>query len=137
MLPQNHFLISAVTVIPVAMVFTPHSQIGLLNLALISGLVAAAIDLDAIFLIYLKGKEYSSMRLFYNPIKIFTQFKLFMDTFTDTGLLKIAMISHMIIFFVLPVLAYIFLPAYFLPVIVASVTHFLSDLPNMCRLKRA
>ena len=136
MLPQNHFLISAAAMVPVAMVVSPGNA-GLLNQALICGIIAAAIDLDVIFLIYLKGKEYPSMRLFYNPIKIFTHFKLFMDTLTDTGLLKTAMISHMVIFFTLPVLTYVFCPAYFLPVIVASSTHFLSDLPNMFRLRCA
>ena len=122
--------------VPVAMVASP-SNVGLLNQALICGIIAAAIDLDVIFLIYLKGKEYPSMRLFYNPIKIFTRFKLFMNTLADTGLLKTAMKSHMVIFFVLPILTYIFWPAYFLPAVVASVTHFLCDLPNMRRLKRA
>jgi len=33
-------------------------------------------------------------------------------------------------------LAYLFLPAYFLPVVVASVTHFLCDIPNLRRLRR-
>ena len=122
--------------IPVAMI-APQSHVGLLNLVLISGAVSAAIDLDVIFLIYLRGKKYPAMHLFYNPIKIFTHFKLFMDTFTDSGLLRIAMMSHMVIFFALPVLAYVFWPDYFLPVIVASVTHFLCDLPSMRRLKCA
>jgi hypothetical protein len=45
MLPQNHFLISAAAMVPVAMI-APQSHAGLLNLALISGVVAAAIDLD-------------------------------------------------------------------------------------------
>ena len=135
MLPQDHFLVSAVVMVPVAMVFPAQNHIGLVGLGLISGVVAALIDLDVIVLIYLKGKEYPSMRLFYNPTKIFTQFKLFMDTFAQSGLLKVAMKTHMVIFFALPVLTYIFFPAYFLPVIVASITHFLCDIPNISRAR--
>lgn len=135
MLPQNHFLISGVLAVPVAAIAYPQNYGAIVGCAVVAGGISAAIDLDVVVWIYLKGKVFPALRLFYNPLNLFTQFKLFMKTLTETGVLRLAMASHMTIFVLLLVCGYFFLPAYFLPTAIAVVTHFLSDIPNMGRMR--
>ncbi len=99
--------------------------------AVVAGTVSAAIDLDVVTLILLNASRHPPLRRFLNPLNIFTQFKLFMQTITETGLLKTAMKSHIAIFFLLVILTRLFWPAWLLPVTVAVVTHLLSDIPNI------
>jgi len=131
MLPQNHFVISAVAMVPVAAVASSQNIPQAVGWVVLAGAVSAAIDLDVLALIYLKGKEFPALRLFYNPLNLFTRFKLFMETLIGTGQLKTAMKSHFVTFFALPVITWTFWPAYFLPITVAVLTHLLSDIPNI------
>ncbi len=124
-------MISALAAVPVAAVAYPQNYPAIASCALIAGAVSAAIDIDVVFWVAIKGVSIPSFRRFYNPIRIFTEFKLFMQTLTDTGVIKLAMISHIAIFLALPFLAYRFWPAYLLPISIAVVTHFLSDIPNI------
>jgi hypothetical protein len=131
MLPQNHFVISSVAMIPVAAVVSSQNIPQAAGWVLLAGAVSAAIDLDVLALIYLAGEKHPGFRLFYNPLNLFTKFKLFMETLVGTGQLKTAMKSHFTTFILLPVLAWFLWPAYFLPIAVAVVTHLLSDIPNI------
>jgi hypothetical protein len=124
-------MISALAAVPVAAVAYPQNYPAIATCALITGAVSAAIDIDVVFWVAVKGVSIPSFRRFYNPIRIFTEFKLFMRTLTDTGVIRSAMASHITIFLVLPFVAYHFWPAYFLPISIAVVTHFLSDIPNI------
>ena len=124
-------MISALSAVPVAAFVYPQNYPAIAGCALIAGAVSAAIDPDVVFWVFIKGITIPSFRRFYNPIKIFTEFKLFMQTLTDTGVIKLAMASHILIFLGLPFLAYRFWPAYLLPISIAVVTHFLSDIPNI------
>jgi hypothetical protein len=131
MLPQNHFVISSIAMIPVAAVISPQNIPQAAGWVVLAGAVSAAIDLDVLALIYLKGKDYPAFRLFYNPLNLFTKFKLFMETLVGTGMIKVAMKSHFTTFILLPILTWFFWPAYFLPIFVAVITHLLSDIPNI------
>jgi hypothetical protein len=131
MLPQKHFVISSVAMIPVAAVASSQNIPQAVEWIVLAGVVSAAIDLDVLALIYVEGKDYPALRIFYNPLNLFTKFKLFMKTLVDTGLIKTAMKSHFTTFIALPLLTWLLSPAYLLPVSVAVFTHFLSDIPNI------
>ena len=131
MLPQNHFVISSVAMIPVAAVVCSQNVPQAVEWIVLAGVISAAIDLDVLAMIYAKGNEYPAFRQFYNPLNLFTKFKLFMKTLVGTGQLKTVMKSHFTTFIALPLLTWLLSPEYLLPVAVAVVTHLLSDIPNI------
>ncbi|MBI5044293.1 MAG: hypothetical protein HZC10_10810, partial [Nitrospirae bacterium] len=95
MLPHNHFIISGFAAVPIAVLLSPDKPI--IEWALISGLLSAAIDYDVYILVLLKSGKEDRLKPFRNPLEIFRKYKLFMDTITETGVLKIGLKTHLII----------------------------------------
>ena len=135
MLPHSHFLIASIVIAPVGILLFPEkSIIEIGQWILIGGLLSAAIDLDVCTLAILKSKKENRLKPFRNPIKIYQKFNLFMDTITDTGVLKTGLKIHLLSS-ILPILIfYFFINNYFIPVTLGVVSHLISDIPNLQRL---
>ena len=133
MLPHHHFLISVIIIIPISIIFFPLlSVIEILLWVLISGFVSILIDMDIIILVNIKRDN--RINQFKNPKMIFKEFKLFMDTIDETGVLKIAMITHIIISLSFIVLFFLFINTLFIPCLLGVISHIASDVPNINRV---
>ncbi len=132
MLPHNHFLISGLAAVPLAAVLSPEQAV--IEWALISGFLSAAVDYDVYILVLLKSGKEDRLKPFRNPLEIFRRYKLFMDTITEIGVLKIGLKTHLIIPALIVLLSYIFANVYFIPAAVGVVSHIISDIPNLWRL---
>jgi len=133
MLPHHHFLISVIITIPISIFFFPLlSVIEILLWVLISGFVSILIDMDIIILINIKKDD--RLNQFKNPKMIFKEFKLFMDTIDETGVLKTAMITHIIISLSFIVIFYLFINILFIPCLLGVISHIASDVPNINRV---
>jgi len=135
MLPHNHFLIAGLAIAPVSLALFPEKSIGeTAEWVVIGGVVSAAIDLDIVTLVWLKSRQEQRLKPFRSLFEIYRRFKLFMDTITDTGVLKAGMITHFVVSVVAILVCRLLAPAYFVPVSIAVLSHILSDIPNMRRL---
>lgn len=135
MLPHNHFLIAGLAISPVALTLFPEMAIREIGeWVVIGGVVSAAIDLDIVTLVFLKSRQEQRLRLFRNPLEIYRRFNLFMDTITDTGVLRSGMRTHLISSAAIILLCQFLAPAYIIPVSIAVLSHIISDIPNLKRL---
>ncbi len=135
MLPHNHFLIAGLSITPVALALYPDKSLqNIGEWVVIGGFMSAAIDMDIITLVWLKSRKEQRLRLFRNPLEIYRQFKLFMDTITETGVLRTGLKTHLLISAAILQLCWYGAPAYFVPIAIAVMSHILSDIPNLRRL---
>ena len=135
MLPHNHFLIAGLIIAPVGIVLFPEKSMGeICEWVFIGGLLSSAIDLDVYILTILKSKKEKRLKPFRNPFEIYRKFKLFMDTITETGLLKIVLKIHLFSSTLIIFICYLFLNSYLIPVTLGVVSHLISDIPNLRRL---
>ncbi len=135
MLPHKHFLISGLTIFLAAILLFPEkSVIGIGEWVLIGGLLSSAIDLDIYILVLLKSRSESRLKPFRNPLEIYRNFGLFMDTIFKTGLWKIGLVTHLTLSALLILLPYVFSSAYFVPVALGVISHIITDMPNLQRL---
>lgn len=133
MLPHHHFLISVIIIIPISIIFFPLlSVVEILLWVLISGFVSILIDMDIIILVNIKRDN--RLNQFKNPKMIFKEFKLFMDTIDETGVLKTAMITHIIISLSFIVIFRLFINILFIPCLLGVISHIASDVPNINRV---
>jgi len=135
MLPQNHFAIAALVITPITLIYFPEKGVAGAGLwALVGGLVSATIDLDVIALVRLKSKDEDRLKPFKDPRDIFRKFDLFMDTIYETGVLAIAMKTHLIFSAIITILFYLSWSSYFIPVMLGVGSHLISDIPNIRRI---
>jgi hypothetical protein len=135
MLPQHHFLITVIILFLFIVLFYPElSYIEIVYWLIAGGLISMIIDFDVIFMTYIKSKKEKKLLQFRNPLKIFSNFQQFMDIIDDVGILKKAMITHLLssIFFIL--MFYFFINNYFVPVSIGVISHILSDIPNIKKI---
>lgn len=136
MLPHNHFIIADLAITAAAAIHYP--QIPAFELGkwiLAGGSASAAIDLDIITLVLLKSKKDGRLKPYKNPLKVFADFKPFMKTIAETGLLKTGMATHLIISAATCLFFYFYCHAYFIPILIGIITHLLEDTPHMRYLK--
>ncbi len=132
MLPGKHFVISGLVVAPVAIALAqPRSVIGVAGWILAGGAVSAAIDIDVYLLVLARSGKESRLRQFRDPLQIQRQFKLFMDTIAETGVLKAAMKTHFALAAVFILAAYYFFNPYFIPLTLGVVSHLVCDVPHL------
>ncbi len=135
MLPQKHFLVSALVIVPVAIVFFPGLTLAGIGMwVLYGGLLSAAVDLDVSILIFLKSKEEDRLKPFRTPLEINRNFDKFMETIYETGVLKIAMYTHLLLAALFILGFYLSSSAYFVPVALGVAFHLVSDIPNYRRV---
>ncbi|HMK48594.1 MAG TPA: hypothetical protein VK435_00955 [Thermodesulfovibrionales bacterium] len=135
MLPHNHFLIAALAITPVAVIFpNDRSFTGIAEWVVAGGLLSAAIDLDIFVLVLLKSRDHENLKRFRNPLEIYRSFRLFMETIDETGVLRTGMMTHYVLSFLILVLCYFHLAGYFIPVALGVVTHLLSDMPKLKKI---
>lgn len=132
MLPHNHFLISSAVIVPAALMVLPEKSLGLVAMwVLVGGLVTMAIDFDIIILTIIKSKKDSRLKKFINPLNIYLEFKLFMQLIKEAGVLKTGLKTHLISSCLIVLIFYSFFNTYYIPVLLAVISHLISDLPNL------
>lgn len=135
MLPNDHFLIAGLVIMPVTIILFPEksaAEIGRYVLA--GGLLSAAVDLDICVLVWLKAKKENQLKPFRNPLEIYRNFNAFMKVITETGVLRTGLKTHLLLSAFVVFMVYFFWNAYLVPVTLGIVTHLLSDIPNIRRL---
>ncbi len=133
MLPHNHFLIAAIA-ISISSAFFSKSLPEVIIWIIVGGFVSAMVDVDVVAITYWKSRKNEGLKTFRNPVELFRNYSLFIDTITETGILKMGMVTHMVISILFILLFYVFWSEYFVPVLVGITTHILSDIPNIRRL---
>ena len=136
MLPHNHFLIAGLAITPVALYLSPErpgSEI--VEWVLVGGFASACIDLDILTLVLLKSRENERLRVFRNPIEIFRRFAHFMDVIVETGVLRIGLKTHLVMSAFIMAACVLAAPAYIVPVAIGVLSHILSDLQYIRRLR--
>jgi hypothetical protein len=133
MLPTNHFAIAVVFAAPAALL-TGHDVQTSVAWAGSAGLVSALIDLDVYAMVVIGSGQEERLQPFRSFINIYRQFDLFMETISQTGILQKAMATHLIISALVCFLAWFFTRAFFYPVLIAVLTHILSDIPNILKV---
>jgi uncharacterized membrane protein YagU involved in acid resistance len=137
MLPHKHFMISALTIVPAAIIVRPdQSFMGFAGWVVGGGLLSALIDLDVYILVLLRAVREERLKPYRNLLAIFRYFRQFKDTLTETGVLKEGLISHIVFSSVIVILFYLFGKSYIIPVALAVASHIVCDLPNLARLSR-
>ncbi len=132
MLPHHHFIIAAVTTILALLVFYPGtSVITIVSWIFISGLSAIFIDWDALVFTFVKSKSEKKLRVYRNPVNIFKNFKDYMNTLHETGLMTTLVKTHLVTSGILLFVVPYFLPALETPITIGVVTHLFSDIPNL------
>ena len=135
MLPHYHFLITIIILLPFIAIFYPElSFIEIVNWIITGGLISMIIDFDVIFMTYIKSDKEEKLKQYKKPQNLFKNFKQFMNIITEIGILKKAMITHLISSIVIILLFYFFIDHLFIPVILAVITHILSDIPNIKKI---
>jgi hypothetical protein len=135
MLPTSHFMITAVCAVPVA-VASGRDAPGVATWAVLAGVVSAAVDLDVYGFVIHGSRRDPRLRPFRSMAEIYRRFPRFMETIACTGILRKAMISHLVICGGLCLATRLLAPALFIPVAVAAATHLASDIPNIIRALR-
>lgn len=134
MLPHNHLLVAGLVIVPVGIVFFPEKSSGEIGKwVLIGGLLSSAIDLDVYALTILQSRKEKRLKPFRNPVEIYRKYKLYMDTITETGVLKAGLKTHLFSSLFI-ILIGCFLTSYLIPIILGVVAHLISDIPNLQRL---
>lgn len=137
MLPHKHFLIAGLIIAPVGIVLYPEkSIIDVGEWILIGGLLSSAIDLDICTLTIFKSRKEKRLKPFRNPLEIYRKFEFFMDTITETGVLKTGLKTHLFFSTLIILIFYLFLNNYLIAVILGVVSHLISDIPNLKRLMK-
>lgn len=137
MLPHKHFVIAAATIAPATVALYPEkSAFETVKWALAGGILSAAIDLDVFALVLIRSGKEQRLRKYRKMVNIFRDFSAFKNVIAETGVMKWGLTSHFIIAALLIISTWIFLKAYLFPVVIAVITHLLSDVPNFGRLAR-
>jgi hypothetical protein len=135
MLPHKHFLIAELVVFPVAFVLYPEKNvIEIVKWAIVGGFMSALVDLDIVVLVFLKSKSEPSLRPFRSPVEVYRKFKFFMGVIDETGVLKVGMKTHFIFSAFIVLVFYFFVNSYFLSVLLAIISHLISDLPHLYKI---
>lgn len=135
MLPHSHFIIAALVIIPVEIILFPeNSAIQILKLTIVGGFLSAAIDLDVFTTTFLKSRSVEKLKAFRNPVEIYRKFESFMDTISETGVLKIGLKTHIISSTILAFIFYFYANNYFVPALLGILSHLISDIKNIRRI---
>ncbi|MGQ9582188.1 MAG: hypothetical protein ACUVV6_01580 [Thermoplasmatota archaeon] len=135
MLPHNHFLIASIIIAPVGFAFFPEkSSIEVGEWALVGGLLSLAIDLDIVVLAILKSKKEKRLAPFRNLVEVYRNFRLFMDTIAETGILKTGLKTHTLSSALIILIFYLFLSDYLVPVFLGVASHLMTDAPHLRKL---
>lgn len=92
------------------------------------------IDLDILVLVLARSRKEPLLKIYRNPLRIFSNFKDFMNAITKTGVLKTGMITHLLGSAIVLLIAAHFLKPYVLPIMLGIISHIVSDIPNLRRL---
>lgn len=135
MLPHSHFLIASAVIVPTAFIGYPDKSVQEIGAWVAAGgLASAAIDLDIVALVLIRSRRETRLVPFRSLIEIHRRFALFMDTITETGVLRTGLKTHLLTSAVIISLSYLFAHAYAVPVVAGVTSHILSDLQYLRRL---
>jgi hypothetical protein len=94
----------------------------------VGSFVAGIIDIDAIILVKIKSKNYTTLQRFQNIKEIANDFNSFITTMRETGILKTILVTHVIFSVIIFLLFYLVLESLIMPVILGIMTHLFSDI---------
>jgi len=132
MLPHNHFIVSTLTIAPVAIVYAGKIEVVFLWV-LVGGLVSIVMDLDVIILVFLRSRTEKRLQPYRNPVLIFREFDRFMTVLQETGVRDTVLKTHFMSAAVIPPIFYFLWPAVTIPVALGVLSHLLGDLADINR----
>jgi hypothetical protein len=102
--------------------------------AVTAGIVAFVIDLDIIVMVAVGARKDKRLRPYNSIQKVARDFRGFIDTLYETGLLKKAMLTHLAVSILLIVVTFFVSSFFIVPVVVGVVTHLATDIPHVKRI---
>jgi hypothetical protein len=136
MMPRYHFIIAAVITAVYAYVTRScecYYQFG--GWALLSGGVAALMDMDVILITRQAAKKDPDLEPFVNPKEATRDLTEFLVLLYHKGLLVRVGATHLTTAVVVTVIAYFLAPEWFIPVAIGAWSHLASDVPYLWRIK--
>jgi hypothetical protein len=130
MLPHNHFIVSTLTIGPVAIVYTGNVETVLLWVV-VGGLVSMVMDLDVVVLVFLRSNEEKRLQPYRNPLLIYKDFDRFMIVLQETGVRDTVLKTHFMTSALIPPIFYFLWPAVIIPVALEVISHLLTDLADI------
>ncbi len=138
MLPQNHFAVAAVVTVIVAVVaFDDMDWMAILGWVVVSGLVAAIIDMDVILIVRHKAREDPELVPWANPMNATKDFKNFLVLLHRKGILGTVKYTHLGSGVAATVLAYLLVPSLLVPVAIGAWSHLATDVPYLAMISGA
>lgn len=137
MLPHKHFAIAGLVIAPAALLVSPAmSALEIIKWVFACGLVSAMLDLDITAFAMAKARKSAALNPFKRPRNIFRKFDQFMAAALETGILKKALITHLLSSAAIVLIFYFYGMSLFIPVSLGVISHLASDIPNYRRAFR-
>lgn len=137
MMPQNHFAVAAVVTVLAILLFYPDLDLAEATVwVLVSGLVAAVIDMDVILMVRWKARTDPDLRPFTDMRVVAKDLRAMLRLLHQKGLLVKVAIPHLVSAIVLTVASYLLVPSLFVPVFLGAWSHLVSDVPYVWSIMR-
>ena len=138
MLPQNHFVVAAVVTLVTIVLFYPDIDLVMAVVwMLVSGGVAAVIDLDVIILVRRKAKDDPELEPWVSPLEVAKDMKEFLVLLQRKGILSTIKITHLASAIAATVLGYMLVPSLFIPFTLGAWSHMATDVPLLRSIRIA
>jgi hypothetical protein len=138
MLPQNHFAVAAVVTAVVALVLFPGMDWTIVALwVVVSGAVAAVIDLDVIVITKRAARTDPELVPWSDPMVATKDLKAFLVVLSRKGILSRVKWTHLGTGVVATLVAYFLVPSLLIPVAIGAWSHLATDVPYLMVIRRA
>ena len=138
MLPQNHFVVAAVLTLVAALVLFPGMAWTLVTLwVVVSGAVAAVIDLDVIVITKRAARKDPELEPWSDPLVATKDLKAFLVLLSRKGILSTVKWTHLASGVVATTVSYLLVPDLLVPVAIGAWSHLATDIPYLWTIRKA
>jgi hypothetical protein len=138
MLPQNHFAVAAVVTLVTIVLFYPDLDlVTTIVWMLVSGVVAAVIDLDVIMIVRRRAKDDRELEPWANPMEVVKDFTGFLVLLERKGILSTVKMTHLLSGIIFTVAGFVVLPSLFIPITLGAWSHLATDVPLLRKIRMA
>lgn len=124
-------MVTAAVIVPATLVVFPENDLtDTVKWALTGGILSAAMDLDVLLVVLIRSGKEPRLRRYRNIFNIFREFRSFKDTIASTGVMRTGLVTHFFIATLLVTMSALLMRQYLFPVVLAVLSHIITDLPN-------
>jgi hypothetical protein len=138
MMPQSHFVVAVLVTTLAIILFYPDMVLVDAGIwCLVSGIVAAIIDLDVILITRRAARTDPELAPFASPMEATKDLKAFLVLIYRKGLFDTVKWTHLGFGVVVTLLAYILAESLLVPVAIGAWSHLATDVPYLWSIKKA